>query len=264
MAKDKKWTRNQKILLYGLIVAVAGSLIVPLVLHLLKKPEVRIEGDGGVVGDNANVFIDKRSGVDANIYGAEIERRIYAEFNLEQVKKERDNAVKRIEILEAEGKNDDASKALQAFREKGDMASLQELLIKERDKYKDALIERNNEISAVAYLRGDIETALSATEQSLGLDPNGTNGLNQKGLILTLQGKLDEAEKTFIRIINIGEETHNENTKAIGYGNLGVIYQRKGELDKAEEMQKKSLEIAEKLILRGLMASAYGNLGAGL
>ena len=103
----KSWTRNQKILLGTLLVVVAGSLIVPFVLHFLKKPEgkiTNIEGDVSAIGDHANVTVDKGTGVDVNVVfnrammAAEAKGR--AEFQVEQLNEELAKAVKRVEELD--------------------------------------------------------------------------------------------------------------------------------------------------------------------
>jgi len=65
-------TKNEIIALWGVIVAAIAGIIVPIILHLIKKKgghsqrvDVgRINGDGTSIGDNPIVTIDKRQGLD--------------------------------------------------------------------------------------------------------------------------------------------------------------------------------------------------------
>ncbi len=128
------------------------------------------------MGDGATVLVDKRQGIDGELLLSHTLRLAQdkggLEIELEQAKKERDNAVKRAEELEAQGNRPDAEEALRQLRETGDTAGLQRLLVEERDKHRDALIQRNREIAAVAYLRGDIDACEDACNEMLKLDPN--------------------------------------------------------------------------------------------
>ena len=132
-----------------------------------------------------------------------------AEEQIEQLKDELAKAVERIRKLEAEGNRPDAEKALKELRESGDMMRLQELLIQDRDEHRDALIQRNREIAAVAYLRGDIDIATEAVNEILKVLPDNIFALNQRGHIHNLRGKLKEAENDYKRVLEIGQETNN-------------------------------------------------------
>jgi len=83
MGTGKKWTRNQKLLLATVIVSIVAAS-----LHFFGKQGVRVDGDVGAIGDHANVTIDKRTGVDANVYGAEVEKRVIAETQVKKYKEE--------------------------------------------------------------------------------------------------------------------------------------------------------------------------------
>ena len=225
----------------------------------------RINGDGTAIGDKPIVTIDKRQGIDGEIVLSkaieEAEAKGRADEQIEQLKDELAKAIERIKKLEAEGNRPDAEKALKELRESGDMRRLQELLIQDREEHRDALIQRNREIAAVAYLRGDIDISTEAVEEILKVMPDDLFALNQMGHIHKLRGELKEAENDYKRVLEIGQDTNNEVAQAIAMGNLGIIYNKRGELDKAEEMHKKALEIDEKLGSKKGMASDYGNLG---
>ena len=124
----------------------------PIILHLIKKKGEhsqrvdvgRINGDGTAIGENPVVTIDKRRGIDGEIVLSKAfelaEYKGRADEQIEQLKEELEKAIERIKKLEAEGNRPDAEKALEELRESGDMMRLQELLIKDRDKPRDALI----------------------------------------------------------------------------------------------------------------------------
>ena len=207
-------------------------------------------GDGGIKGE---LILSK------TIEVAEAKGR--AELEIEQLKEELAKAVERIKRLEAEGNRPDAVEALEELRKSGDMTRLQELLIKDRDEHRDALVERNREISAVAYLRGDLDVAEEAVNEILKLQPDDMDAVNRKGHIYRLRGELDKADDCYQRVLELGRRSNNLRAQAAGLGNLGMVYQKRGELDKAEEMHRKSLEIEKKLGRLEGMAADYGNLG---
>ena len=68
-------TKNETIALWSVIVAAIAGIIVPIILHLLKKKEGhsqrvdvgRINGDGTSIGYKPVVTIDKRQGLDEEL-----------------------------------------------------------------------------------------------------------------------------------------------------------------------------------------------------
>jgi len=225
----------------------------------------RINGDGTAIGDNPIVTIDKRQGIDGELVLSKVveeaEAKGRAEQQIEQLKDGLAKAVERIKKLEAEGNRPDAEKALEELRESGDMRRLQELLIRDREEHRDALIQRNREIAAVAYLRGDIDIASEAVDEILKELPDDIFALNQMGHIHKLRGELKEAEDCYRRVLQLGSDVSDDASQAVALGNLGLIYETRGELDKAEDVFLKSLEINKELGRLEGMASDYGNLG---
>jgi len=267
-------SKNQTIALWGVIIAAITGIIVPIILHILKKKGEhiqhvdvgRINGDGTAIGDNPIVTIDKRQGIDGELVLLKVmevaEAKGRADEQIEQLKDDLEKAIERIKILEAKGSQPDAEKALEELRKSGDMRRLQNLLIKDRDVNRDALIQRNREIAAVAYLRGDIDIASEAVDEILKVLPDDIFALNQRGHIHRLRGQLKEAEYCYRRLLQLGSELSDEEVQAAALGNLGLIYSTRGELDKAEKMILKSLEKAERIGWLELIASQYGHLGA--
>ena len=267
-------SKNQTIALWGVIIAAITGIIVPIILYILKKKREhiqhvdvgRINGDGTAIGDNPIVTIDKRQGIDGELVLLKVmevaEAKGRADEQIEQLKDDLEKAIERIKILEAKGSQPDAEKALEELRKSGDMRRLQNLLIKDRDVNRDALIQRNREIAAVSYLRGDIDIASEAVDEILKVLPDDIFALNQRGHIHRLRGQLKEAEYCYRRLLQLGSELSDEEVQAAALGNLGLIYSTRGELDKAEKMILKSLEKAERIGWLELIASQYGHLGA--
>ena len=142
-------------------------------------------------------------------------------------------AMRRAEAAEARGDRPEAAEILEKLRESNDTTRLQELLITDRDARKDALIDRNREIAAVAYLRGDIPTATKALDQILALAPDDMSALIRKGHIQDLTGQLDDAESSYKRVLELAQGTSDWRPAALS--NLGRIYRTRGNLNRAEE-----------------------------
>jgi tetratricopeptide (TPR) repeat protein len=241
-------TTNQ-IAIVAVVVAAISGIVVPVVLRSRHKkiepaPEVgigRVEGDGIVIGDNANVTVDKRPGADAETWERIIklaEDKGRAEQKAEYWEQEaeywrRENAIRgaqRTETLVAGGNRSDAEKALRELRERGDLSSLQELLTKERDKHRDQLIQRNREIAAIAYLRADFDEAAASLDEILKLAPDDIYALNEKGFICGLRGDLSGAEKYFRRVLDLAKELQKGEPLIVALNNLAVIYKVRGNL----------------------------------
>ena len=245
-----------------------GAVIGDGAIVTVNKPEKQItvgEMGDGAIGDNANVTIHKQEGIDGGLVLdkaiGEAAARGRAEEKVDQLEKQFAEAIERIRQLEAEGNRPDAEQALQQLRESKDTEKLQGLLIEDRDRKRNDLVQRNYEISAVAYLRGDIEVAKTAVDEILKLRPNDLVALTRTGHIYRLHGELAEAEGAHRRVLELAKEQKDESWKAAALGNLGIVYKTRGELDKAEEMYEKSLEISEKLGVAEATANQYGNLG---
>ena len=179
---------------------------------------------------------------------------------IEELTKQRDEALD----MARQGKADGDPLAIEAVAEyerNGDMAGLQRLLTERKKKPKADLLNLNRKLAAVAYLRGDIDTAMATVKEILALDPDDLQGRNQLGHIHKLRGNLEEAERAYKRVLRVAKRHKDKGGQAAAYGNLGLIYQTRGELDEAERMQRKALEINEKLGRMEGMANQYGNLG---
>ena len=249
MSKRKPWTRNQKLILWGLIIAVIAAITPFAVRFIQQRTGMNKEEIEKIAKKVVADYLEKHG---EDLQGFQPER--------DQLKAGLTKALERTSSLAAKGNRSDAEKALKDLRERGDLSSLQQMLIKERDKNRDMLTERNREIADVAYLRGDIDIAKSAAQEILRLDPNDPTALNQTGYIDKRQGKLGKAEKKYLRVYELGIYVNNEIWQATALGNIGLIYYTRGNLDKAEQMHKKSLEINEKLGRLEGMAITYVNL----
>ncbi|MBI5765449.1 MAG: tetratricopeptide repeat protein [Planctomycetes bacterium] len=167
---------------------------------------------------------------------------------------------------EADAGNTEARKALDEARTSGDGALVQSALISLADRHDQKIrdvagefVELCREISAIAYLRGDIDEAKKRLESILRFLPDDLDAINHLGLVARLRGDLVEAETRFQRVSDLATD---EKWRTIAYRNLGLIYLTRGDLDRAEEMIRKSLAIDEKLGRLEGMAAVYGSLGA--
>ncbi len=164
-------------------------------------------------------------------------------------------------VKEAEKGEPAAQDAINELRKSGDTEKLQRVLEKEADQHKDDFIERCSEIAAIAYFRGDIDTARKRIEDVLKLDPDNWKALNLLGLIEILQGHLDAAESIYRRILKVGEQFNNMQQISVASDNLGIVLQTRGDLGGAEKMYHTALEIYDKLELLEGKARSYNNLG---
>lgn len=110
-------------------------------------------------------------------------------------------------------------------------------------------------LGALAYFY-DTEEALNAYRRSTELDPLHPDGWNSFGLVLTRTGDLQNGIYAFEKVLEIAS-----SSTAAALGNIGVVYKIEGKLEKAEETLNKALEINESLEHHEGMANQYGDLG---
>ena len=243
--RKKKWTRNQKLLLIMVIIGAVAA-ISPYILPFVTQ----------------NKVINDKEIEKVVIECLEKHRNKFQDFqqDSEHLKEELRKAIERTKSLASKGNQPDAKKALKELLDNCDLYSIQKLLINERDKYRNALIQRNSEISAVAFLRGDVDVIQNTINQSLAIEPNDPPSLNMKGIVYMMQGKLDEAEETFSYVQDILIKNKNEKWQTVILGNLGIVQLKQGELDKSKVTIEKALRIQENLGDNIGMANSHGNL----
>jgi tetratricopeptide (TPR) repeat protein len=171
------------------------------------------------------------------------------------------NAILRAKGLTKPGRKTEAEEAIKELRKSGDMAKLQALLIADRDKHGNAMIERNHEIAAVAFLRGDINVASDAVEQVLQNKQDDMESLNQKGMILILRGDGEGARKCYEKLLVVANSHKDDGFKAAALGNLAHVYFLMGELGKAEAMCREALAIAQRQGRLDQVTAQYSGLG---
>lgn len=177
-----------------------------------------------------------------------------------RLKEDLASALRRAEELEHQGVKE-AKGVIEELRKSGDLSQLLKILEEDRNTYRNQLVERNREIAAVAYLKGDINIASEAIEEILKIQPNDLNALTQKGHIYELRGELIQAEEIYTKVLEQAENNKNDRWQAVAANGLGNIYQTRHEFNKAEEMYKKALGFNEKLGELGGVAINYNNLG---
>jgi tetratricopeptide (TPR) repeat protein len=154
----------------------------------------------------------------------------------------------------------EADLALSTFRRTGEMGSLLQLLIDEREACSDQLTQRNREIGALAFIMGKTEIALAAFNQVLSRSPGDLAALNCRGHVYRVRGEMKEAEDDYSQVLELGTEG-NDQAVACSLGHLGLVHHARGDLSKAEDMHTRALEIERRLGRAEGMANQYSNLG---
>ena len=172
----------------------------------------------------------------------------------------KERAIHRAEEGEKKGEPQ-ATAALAAVRKTGDTELLLKYLLALREGGVGGTAELNREIAAVAYLRGEIQTAQAALSQILEVLPDDMFAINVTGQIHTLRGDLEKAQAAYERIGELADSANDPHAQAVAYGNLGILHSVRGDLDKAEEMFNKSLKLFEQLGNKEGRATSCGNLG---
>lgn len=95
----------------------------------------------------------------------------------------------------------------------------------------------HNNLGAMEYLDGDMETALKEYKIALELNPNEPMAHNNLALIYASQNKLKEAEEEYKKEMEVNPGYDN------AYFNLGLLYFGEGRNDEAVENWKKTIQI---------------------
>ena len=114
------------------------------------------------------------------------------------------------------------------------------------------------DVGNIAYLY-DTQKAWAAYEKASRLDPANPEGWNRLGHILSRVGRLDEAQETFEKVLELA--VADKSWEGIAYIDLGNIYRIRGEITQAEEYHQKALKIFEALDRKEGLANVYTNLG---
>ena len=170
----------------------------------------------------------------------------------ERTKKAVDSALRRAAGMEP---------ILQDLREHSDTGSLLKHLVADRDRMEHDLVQRNREIAVVAFLRGDVQTAEQAVDDTLESLPGDLDANKLKGDIQWRRGEVMMAEKSYQRVLEIAKEGLDKQWESTGYDKLGVVHYLRGDLGRAEQMFRQALEIDKRLNNEEGIAERYGHLG---
>ncbi len=121
----------------------------------------------------------------------------------------------------------------------------------------DKLIEINKEIVVFAQSEGELIIALNATNKILEYYPQDSFAFRERGFINHRLGKIDDAEKDYLKSIEL---SLTDIQKASSLISIGVFYSRIGKLEKAAESYESAYEIGEKLDNSVIKASSDINL----
>ena len=129
----------------------------------------------------------------------------------------------------------------------------------------DKLIEINKEIVVFAQSQGELIIALNATNKILEYYPQDSFAFRERGFINHRLGKIDDAEKDYLKSIEL---SLSDIQKASSLISIGVFYSRIGKLEKAAENYESAYKIGERLdssVIKGSSAmnlsDVYNNLG---
>lgn len=117
------------------------------------------------------------------------------------------------------------------------------------------------ELADLATLQSLINTDKSNAifEKAIMLSPNNLHILNAYALAQMDQGKIDEAEKIFIKVINISSD---DDIKEKAIGNLGVLYKNAGRYKEATDNLERAIGLAKKSNYHIGIVKHLNNLGA--
>lgn len=217
----------------------------------------------------AGAFIDTamRERIDA---ATEDERRRAAEAEARARASEEQlaHAIQALDALRAQlpAQSPGIDSALAALGQ-GDTAEAEDLFTKVladresagRDQFREAAAAARH-LGALAFLH-DTRKALGAYRKAVELDPENPDGWNELGHLMRRVGELGEAERSYERMVTLGEQVGDKVAIAKATGNLGLIHELRGDLDRAEASQRRSLALNEELGRKEGMACVYGNLG---
>ncbi|MEQ9616550.1 MAG: hypothetical protein RLN60_00780, partial [Phycisphaerales bacterium] len=118
-----------------------------------------------------------------------------------------------------------------------------------RDKATEALdheqIENDRELIPLAFRVGRIRDAEDACRRILNHLPNDLEATNYTGHIHRLQGYLDDANKAYARVLELGAD--DPVWRAAALGSMGIVTLTRGDLDEATRLYGEALELNKQL-----------------
>ncbi len=116
----------------------------------------------------------------------------------------------------------------------------------QRDKHRDELVELDEQIAAVAFLRADIDASTEAAEEIMTLRPDNIFAVMLRGDIHRMNGEVDKAEKCYLKMKTIAAAQGNLSAEAKAWTKLGLVSQMQAKVNKAELMYNNALKHVEK------------------
>lgn len=271
----KRFSRNQKIAFWSVIVMAISGILVPVILTLrsnnvepsYKANVDRIVGDGTIIGNVDTVTIEKREGVDPNFLLEKTLELAMDKALLEQKLEELEQrAIAQAQQLKAEG-NSQAKEALNEYQKNGNTAKLLALLLQERERIgqqvtsaTEKLTELDRQITSVAFRRREMLIASQAVERLLATSPEDPLGLYIRSAICIIRGDLEQAEADIRHSLRLATDANDSQAEAQALNGLGLIYCACENWSDAEKVMLRILSIyIERDDMKGL-AMIYSNL----
>lgn len=120
--------------------------------------------------------------------------------------------------------------------------------------------ESYRQLGGMTFL-DDPKKSLSAYGRAAELDPANPESFNQLGYLAMEVPDLDQAERAYRKLYDIGKARQDRTWLAVAYANMGNVYLNRGELDHAESMYRQALTYEQALGKRQDVAFEYNNLG---
>ena len=106
------------------------------------------------------------------------------------------------------------------------------IALEQRQRAKNAQLKEATVLRYIGSIDSshNIPNALEAYKRSTELEIENIEGWNQLGRLYFIAGAFDDAEKAFLKVIDLSGS--DREAQAIAYGNLGVLYKARNEWDK--------------------------------
>lgn len=185
----------------------------------------------------------------------------HAALTREELSSLRDALLSALDRASQTGHDEDGL-STSSIGELGVADNLLETLLAERAKACAEVSALDREIASVAYVTGEMQVAEDTLRAILAESPSDAAALNQLGRICGDQGRWEEAEALFRRVIDIGVKQVDTFIQAAGYSNLGTTYRSQRKFTHAESNFRLALRLHKAIGEREEVAKTLAKIGS--